>query len=99
MSKEEKTYFVVKKSTVDKFLNSFEDWTWGFGANTIIGLEIGGYKSFGSPVNCSLKDLSILAGKNSTGKSSFIQPLLLLKQTLVRKLVGNGINSAELGFK
>jgi predicted ATPase len=45
-------------------------------------LTIQGYKSFVDPSSVELKKLTIFAGVNSSGKSSIIQPLLLLKQTL-----------------
>ncbi|MDZ4411869.1 AAA family ATPase [Bacillus cereus] len=43
---------------------------------------IGGYKSFYEERKLEIKPLTILAGPNSTGKSSVMQPLLLMKQTL-----------------
>jgi hypothetical protein len=43
---------------------------------------VAGYKSIASPVTAEFGLLTILAGANSSGKSSLIQPLLLLKQTL-----------------
>lgn len=48
----------------------------------IRGIEIGGFKSVRSPFLMEIANLTILAGRNSSGKSSFFQPLLLLKQTL-----------------
>ncbi|MER7679685.1 DUF3696 domain-containing protein [Streptomyces sp. NPDC096934] len=44
-------------------------------------LEIEGYKSLGQRNVIALKPLTLIAGVNSSGKSSIIQPLLLLKQT------------------
>ncbi len=46
--------------------------------------EIGasGFKSFVNLTKIRLGSLSILAGTNSSGKSSIMQPLLLLKQTI-----------------
>ena len=49
-------------------------------ANVRIG--VGGYKSIREEVIIDLRHLTLLAGANSSGKSSFIQALLLLKQTL-----------------
>lgn len=46
------------------------------------GISISGFKSIAEKISMELKPLTILAGANSTGKSSMIQPLLLLKQTL-----------------
>jgi len=45
-------------------------------------ISIRNFKSIGSLVDYELKPLTILSGTNSSGKSSFIQLLLLLKQTL-----------------
>lgn len=41
-----------------------------------------GYKSIAQEQNIEIRPLTILAGANSSGKSSIMQPLLLLKQTL-----------------
>lgn len=41
-----------------------------------------GFKSLAKPVAIKIRPLTILAGANSSGKSSAMQPLLLLKQTL-----------------
>lgn len=48
----------------------------------ISSVSVEGYKSIASRVTADLSLLSILAGANSAGKSSLIQPLLLLKQTI-----------------
>ncbi len=48
----------------------------------ITGLTVEGYKSFGKKQHLQIRPLTLLAGANSSGKSSVIQPLLLLKQTL-----------------
>ena len=48
----------------------------------ITGLTVEGYKSFGKKQHLRIRPLTLLAGANSSGKSSVIQPLLLLKQTL-----------------
>ena len=48
----------------------------------ITGLTVEGYKSFGKEQHLQIRPLTLLAGANSSGKSSVIQPLLLLKQTL-----------------
>ncbi|MFZ1702890.1 MAG: AAA family ATPase [Saprospiraceae bacterium] len=45
-------------------------------------ISIYNFKSIGSVVNYEMRPLTILSGTNSSGKSSFIQLLLLLKQTL-----------------
>ena len=45
-------------------------------------ITINGYKSISSPTSIDINGLTILAGANSSGKSSFMQPLLLIKQTI-----------------
>lgn len=48
----------------------------------ITKISISGYKSFIEEKNIKIKNLTVLAGSNSSGKSSIFQPLLLMKQTL-----------------
>jgi len=48
----------------------------------ITRITVGGFKSIGQEQSIEVKPLTILAGANSSGKSSIMQPLLLLKQTL-----------------
>jgi predicted ATPase len=50
-----------------------------------VKLSIAGYKSIAEKRTVEISGLTILAGANSSGKSSFMQPLLLMKQTLVAK--------------
>src|ERR1022692_4175754 len=50
--------------------------------STISQVSVTGYKSIGSECSVEIRPLTVLAGANSSGKSSIIQPLLLLKQTL-----------------
>ena len=45
-------------------------------------LKVEGFKSIGKECTVDIRPLTILAGANSSGKSSIIQPLLLMKQTL-----------------
>jgi hypothetical protein len=45
-------------------------------------LTVAGYKCLRDPHVFDLRGLTVLAGANSSGKSSALQPLLLLKQTL-----------------
>jgi predicted ATPase len=45
-------------------------------------ISINNFKSIGSLANYEMRPLTILSGANSSGKSSFIQLLLLLKQTI-----------------
>lgn len=45
-------------------------------------IRIKGYKSLADETKLEIRPLTIIAGANSSGKSSVMQPLLLLKQTL-----------------
>jgi predicted ATPase len=45
-------------------------------------LSVEGYKSIADKCTVEFNGLTVLAGANSSGKSSFMQPLLLIKQTL-----------------
>ncbi len=49
---------------------------------SLTGISIAGYKSLVDDCRLDIRPLTILAGANSAGKSSAIQPLLLMKQTL-----------------
>jgi hypothetical protein len=48
---------------------------------SVNNLIVKGYKSFRDRTKMDLKKLTILSGANSSGKSSIMQPILLLKQT------------------
>jgi AAA15 family ATPase/GTPase len=48
----------------------------------ITGISVRGFKSLYEECNIEIRPLTILAGANSSGKSSIMQPLLLMKQTL-----------------
>ena len=51
--------------------------------STAIGeITVSGFKSIRDEERIEIRPLTILAGANSSGKSSVMQPLLLLKQTL-----------------
>jgi len=52
------------------------------GPSPITAVTVCGYKSLVSPQTVEIRPLTILAGANSSGKSSIMQPLLLMKQTL-----------------
>ncbi len=52
---------------------------YGPGINRI---SVTGFKSLATKIDLEIRPLTVLAGANSSGKSSFMQPLLLLKQTL-----------------
>ncbi len=49
-------------------------------AQGITGITVSGYKSIREEQHIEVRPLTILAGANSSGKSSIMQPLLLLKQ-------------------
>ena len=60
-------------------------------------ISIGGFKTFRDRTELEIRPLTVLAGANSSGKSSAIQALLLLKQTLETAydpgpLLLNGLN-------
>ena len=48
----------------------------------IRAIDVSGFKSISQEESIEIRPLTILAGANSSGKSSMMQPLLLLKQTL-----------------
>lgn len=48
----------------------------------ITKISVAGFKSIAEEQSIEVRPLTILAGANSSGKSSIMQPLLLLKQTL-----------------
>ena len=48
----------------------------------ITAIKVKGFKSICDEHKIEIRPLTILAGANSSGKTSFMQPLLLLKQTL-----------------
>jgi AAA15 family ATPase/GTPase len=48
----------------------------------ITKISVRGYKSLKDECSIDIYPLTILAGANSSGKSSIMQPLLLMKQTL-----------------
>jgi hypothetical protein len=52
------------------------------GGRALTRLAVEGFKSIGRRQEIEIRPLTILAGANSSGKSSMVQPLLLLKQTL-----------------
>jgi hypothetical protein len=51
-------------------------------AQGITSVAVRGYKSLIDSVEVELRPFTVLAGANSSGKSSVMQPLLLMKQTL-----------------
>jgi hypothetical protein len=50
--------------------------------SAITQIRVAGFKSISDEQSIEIRPLTILAGVNSSGKSSMMQPLLLLKQTL-----------------
>ena len=48
----------------------------------ITKIAVSGFKSLAKECTIDIRPLTILAGANSSGKSSIMQPLLMLKQTL-----------------
>lgn len=55
-------------------------------------LYVKGYKSISSAVSIEIPGLTVLSGSNSSGKSSFMQPFLILKQTLERHFDNGYLN-------
>lgn len=51
-------------------------------SDAISSLVVEGFKSLAERTEIEIRPLTLLAGANSSGKSSALQPLLLLKQTL-----------------
>ena len=51
-------------------------------AKGITGITVSGFKSLRNKAHIEVRPLTILAGANSSGKSSIMQSLLLMKQTL-----------------
>ncbi len=63
----------------------------------ITGITVCGFKSLYTEKDLEIKSLTLLAGENNSGKSSIMQPILLMKQTLESKydpgaLLLNGSN-------
>ena len=57
----------------------------------LTAVEVGGFKSAIERVKVTLRDLTVLAGQNSAGKSTVIQPLLLIKQTMEKPFDAGGL--------
>ena len=56
----------------------------------ITRISVSGFKSLANRTDVEIRPLTILAGANSSGKSSAMQPLLLMKQTLESAFVPAG---------
>lgn len=70
MSTQKPTAKKVSRPKIEKF------------GQSLSAITIQGFKSISERRTMSLAALNVVAGANSSGKSSFMQPLLLLKQTL-----------------
>ena len=51
-------------------------------AEGITRISVKGFKSLTNECSIEIRPLTLLAGTNSSGKSSIMQPLLMMKQTL-----------------
>jgi hypothetical protein len=60
-------------------------------AGTITKLGVAGFKSAMTRVDVNIKDITVLAGQNSAGKSTIIQPALMIKQTLEKPFDAGGL--------
>jgi predicted ATPase len=60
-------------------------------ADGITRIAVEGFKSISKKQSIEIAPLTILAGANSSGKSSIMQPLLLLKQTLEQTFDPGGL--------
>ncbi|MGH9343964.1 MAG: AAA family ATPase [Terriglobia bacterium] len=56
----------------------------------ITRIAVSGFKSLANRTDLEIRPLTVLAGANSSGKSSFMQPLLLMKQTLESTIIPAG---------
>ena len=57
----------------------------------LTAVEVAGFKSAREPVRVNFRDITILAGANSSGKSTVMQPLLLIKQTIEKPFDPGGL--------
>ena len=57
----------------------------------ITNWKVSNFKSIREETELSLKPLTIFAGANSSGKSTFIQSLLLIAQTLAHKVSSRSV--------
>ncbi len=48
----------------------------------ITKISVKGFKSLAKETSIEIKPLTILAGANNSGKSSIMQPILMMKQTM-----------------
>jgi len=67
----------------------------------ITRIGVTGFKSLASKTDVEIRPLTILAGANSSGKSSLMQPLLLMKQTFDNERIPPGpfwLRGEQVGF-
>ncbi len=57
-------------------------WRRGTATKGDLWLKVAGYKAIKNATEVRVAPLTIIAGTNSSGKSSFLQPFLMMKQTL-----------------
>ena len=57
----------------------------------VTAVEVAGFKSANLPVRVNFRDITVLAGANSAGKSTVMQPLLLMKQTIEKPFDPGGL--------
>lgn len=60
-------------------------------AERLNSIKVSGFKSAISPVEVRVADLTVLAGQNSAGKSTVMQPLLMVKQTIEKPYDPGGL--------
>lgn len=54
-------------------------------------IRLDSFKSVGKPTQVELRPLTVLAGANSSGKSTLLQSILLLHQTMTSKVTGRAM--------
>jgi predicted ATPase len=59
----------------------------------LVELSVQGFKCFEATPDLPLAPLTLLFGRNNSGKSTLLQPLLLLKQTIERPDLGPRLNT------
>src|ERR1039458_9153346 len=67
----------------------------------ITRIAVTGFKSLATKTDVEIRPLTVLAGANSSGKSSLMQPLLLMKQTFDNERLPPGpfwLRGEQIGF-
>jgi len=67
----------------------------------ITRIAVAGFKSLATKTDVEIRPLTVLAGANSSGKSSLMQPLLLMKQTFDNERIPPGpfwLRGEQVGF-